>query len=288
VITAGAFGMVRGIYGGRAEYRMSGIATAADWVARILLTFIVLAAFASPRNLAWTLPLGAVPFLIWWWLRGRASRPAHVSVAPERSRPGSYLAGLSFANGSLQLLLGIGPLVVVALGESPSAVSAFFVTAALARAPFLIGIGFVPRVLTPLTRMAEAGDYAHVRGLAWLVVGGTLALAAVAGVAAYLLGPPVVSLLFGHEFTISALATAGAVAAVFVALGALGLNQVVLAEGRPLALVPAWTMGLIAAALTLVLLPMDPLPRVALAMLAGQLVAVVSLAVVVTSSRGRG
>src|SRR5687767_10659342 len=41
VITAGAFGMVRGIYGGRAEYRMSGIATAADWVARILLTLIV-------------------------------------------------------------------------------------------------------------------------------------------------------------------------------------------------------------------------------------------------------
>jgi hypothetical protein len=57
---------------------------------------------------------------------------------------------------------------------------------------------------------------------------------------------------------------------------------VVLAEGRPLALVPAWTVGLIAAALTVALLPMDPLPRVALAMLAGQLAAVVSLAVVVT------
>jgi len=287
VISAGALGMIRGIYGGRADYRMSGIATAADWVARILLTLIVVAAFASPRNLAWTLPLGAVPFLIWWWLRGRASGTPHVTAAPERSRPGSYLAGLSFANGSLQLLLGIGPLVVVALGESPAAVSAFFVTAALTRAPFLIGIGFVPRVLTPLTRMAEAGDYAHVRSLAWLVVGGTIALAAIAGVAAYLIGPPVVSVLYGDQFTISALATAGAAAAVIVALGALGLNQVVLAEGRPLALVPAWTVGLIAAALTVVLLPIDPLPRVALAMLAGQLVAVVALAVAVTSSRGQ-
>ena len=282
VITAGAFGMVRGIYGGRAEYRMSGIATAADWVARILLTLIVVAAFASTRNLAWVLPLGAVPFLTGWWLRGRAASTAHVTAAPERSRPGTYLAGLSFANGSLQLLLGIGPLVVVALGESPSNVSAFFVTAALTRAPFLIGIGFVPRVLTPLTRMAEAGDYAHVRSLAWLVVGGTVALAAVAGVAAYLIGPPVVSVLYGDQFTISALATAGAAAAVIVALGALGLNQVVLAEGRPLALVPAWTMALIAAALTVVLLPLEPLPRVALAMLAGQLVAIVSLAIVVT------
>jgi hypothetical protein len=134
--------------------------------------------------------------------------------------------------------------------------------------------------------MAEAGDYAHVRGLAWLVVGGTVALAAIAGVAAYFIGPPVVSLLYGHEFTVSALATAGAVAAVIVALGALGLNQVVLAEGRPLALVPAWTVGLIAAAATVVLLPLDPLPRVAVAMLIGQLVAIVSLAVVVTSSRG--
>jgi O-antigen/teichoic acid export membrane protein len=289
VITAGAFGMVRGIYGGRAEYKMSGIATAADWLARISLALLVLtvAAFATTRNLAWTLPLGAVPFLVWWWLRGRHARAAHTTAAPDQSRPGSYLAGLSFANGSLQLLLGIGPLVVVALGESPTAVSAFFVTAALARAPFLIGIGFVPRLLTPLTRMAEAGDYAHVRGLAWLVVTGTIALAAVAGIAAFVLGPPIVSLLYGHEFSISALATAAAVAAVIVALGALGLNQVVLAEGRPLALVPAWTAGLIAAALTVVLVPLDPLPRVAMAMLAGQLVAVVALAVVVTSSRGR-
>ena len=288
VLTAGAFGMVRGIYGGRAEYRMSGIATAADWIARIAfaLAVLVVAAFASTRNLAWTLPAGAVPFLIWWRLRGRRAAPAHTTAAPERARPGSYLAGLSFANGTLQLLLGIGPLVVVALGESPAAVSAFFVTAALARAPFLIGIGFVPRVLTPLTRMAEAGDYAHVRGLAWLVVGGTVALAAVAGAAAFVLGPWVVGLLYGHDFTVSPLATAGAVAAVIVALGGLGLNQVVLAEGRPLALVPAWTVGLIAAVLAVVLLPLDPLPRVAMAMLVGQLVAVVGLALVVTSSRG--
>jgi O-antigen/teichoic acid export membrane protein len=283
VVTAGAFGMVRGIYGGRAEYRLSGIATAADWIARIAFTLLVLVAFASTRNLAWTLPAGAVPFLAWWWLRGRKARPPHTTAAPERSRPGSYLAGLSFANGSLQLLLGIGPLVVVALGESPSAVSAFFVTAALARAPFLIGIGFVPRVLTPLTRMAEAGDYAHVRGLAWLVVAGTVALAAIAGVGAFLLGPPIVSLLYGPAFVLTDVATAGAVAAVIVALGALGLNQVVLAEGRPLALVPAWTFGLIAAAAVVVLVPLEPLPRVAMAMLAGQLVAVVSLAVVVTS-----
>src|SRR5688500_7508527 len=93
VITAGAFGMVRGIYGGRAEYRMSGIATAVDWIARIALTALVVVAFASTRNLAWVLPLGAVPFLIWWWLRGRAGSTAHVTAAPEPSRPGTYLAG---------------------------------------------------------------------------------------------------------------------------------------------------------------------------------------------------
>jgi hypothetical protein len=46
-------------------------------------------------------------------------------------------------------------------------------------------------------------------------------------------------------------------------------------------------MGLIAAAVTVVLVPMEPLPRVAVAMLAGQLVAVVALAVVVTSSHKR-
>jgi O-antigen/teichoic acid export membrane protein len=289
VILAGAFGMVRGIYGGRGDYRMSGLATAADWVARIIMVVAVLAIAANTRNLAWTLPLGAAPFLLWWYLRGRRdSGAAHAATPPpESARPGRYLAGVSFANGTLQLLLGVGPLVVVALGEAPTAVSAFFITASLARAPFLIGIGFVPRVLTPLTRMAEAGDYAHVRGLAWVVVAGTVALAAVAGVAAFFLGPPIVSLLYGHEFAVSDVATAGAVAAVIVALGALGLNQVVLAEGRPLALVPAWTAGLVAAAVAVLLVPVDPLPRVALAMLVGQLVAIVALALVVTSARAQ-
>ena len=284
VITAAALSVVRGICGGRGEYRLSGVATASDWLLRIAVVVPVLVFFASTRNLAWTLPIGPIPFVLWWWLRGR--RPHHGPPA-ERAKPGSYLAGVAFANGTLQLLLGVGPLIVVALGESPSAVSAFFVTAALSRAPFLIGVGFVPRVLTPLTRMAEAGDYGHIRGLAWVVVGGTFGLALVAGVAAYLLGPWVVGLLYGPEFTLSATATALAVAAVVVALGALGLNQVVLAEGRPLALVPAWAAGLLAAAVTVVVAPLDPLARVALAMLVGQAVALVALAIVVTSASSR-
>jgi len=52
--------------------------------------------------------------------------------------------------------------------------------------------------------------------------------------------------------------------------------------------VPAWTAGLIAAAAAVVFVPVDPLPRVALAMLVGQLVAAVCLAVVVTSAHARG
>jgi hypothetical protein len=117
-----------------------------------------------------------------------------------------------------------------------------------------------------------------------MVIAGTVALAAIAGTAAFFLGPPIVGLLYGPEFVVSDVATGGAVAAVIVALGALGLNQVVLAEGRPLALVPAWTAGLVAAAVAVVLVPVEPLARVALAMLIGQLVAVVALAVVVTSA----
>jgi O-antigen/teichoic acid export membrane protein len=193
----------------------------------------------------------------------------------------------SFANGSLQVLLAAGPLVLAALGATPAQVSAYFVTASLARAPLLVGVSFVPRILAPLTKRAELGQFDEVRGMAWVVAGATLVLAAIAGVAAYLLGPDVIALIYGRDFAISGVATGAAIAAVVAALGALGLNQVLIAEVRVERLVPSWILGLVAAVVVILVLPVDPVTRMALASLAGQAIVVCALAVSIQSARPR-
>lgn len=289
VITTAALAMVRGIYGGRAEYRVAGIATGSDGLVRFLIALPVLLVLGTTGSLAWILPLGPIPFLVWWWLRGAGGHRAGGTASGGRAVPrvGRFLAGTAFANGTLHLLLGAGPLVVALLGGSASEVSAFFITTSLARAPLLLGIGLVPRLLTPLTRWAEAGDYAHVRGAAWAVVAMDVTLAVGAGALAYLLGPTIIGWLYGGEFAVSALATAAAVAAVVVALGALALNQVLAAENRPHRLVPAWIAGLGVAIVAVILLPVEPLARVACAVLAGQLAAICALALAIVTVDGQ-
>lgn len=278
--------MGRGIAGGRSNYRTVAIATASDPVVRLALAVPVLVILTTTQSLAWTLAIAPLPFVAWWWWRGRHEPVVPTDTPPaEATAPGRFLVATSFANGSLQVLLAAGPLVLAALGATPAQVSAYFVTASLARAPLLVGVSFVPRILAPLTKRAELGQFDEVRGMAWIVAGATLVLAAIAGVAAYLLGPEVIALIYGRDFAISGVATGAAIAAVVAALGALGLNQVLIAEVRVGRLVPSWILGLVTAVVAILVLPTDPVTRMALASLAGQAIVVCALAVAIGSVR---
>lgn len=280
--------MGRGIAGGRSNYRVVAIATASDPVVRLSLAIPAVVVLTTTQSLAWTLAIAPLPFVAWWWWRGRHQPVVPTDTPPvEATAPGRFLAATSFANGSLQVLLAAGPLVLAALGATPAQVSAYFVTASLARAPMMVGVSFVPRILAPLTKRAELGQFDEVRGLAWLVAGGTFALAAIAGVAAYLVGPAVIELIYGEDFAISGLATGATIAAVVAALGALGLNQVLIAEVRVGRLIPSWTLGLVTAVVMIVVLPADAVTRMALASLAGQAIVVCALAVSIQSGGAR-
>lgn len=276
--------MGRGVAGGRSNYRVVAIATASDPIIRLALAIPALVILATTQSLAWTPAIAPLPFVAWWWWRGRHEPVVPTDTPPvEATAPGRFLVATSFANGSLQVLLAAGPLVLAALGATPAQVSAYFVTASLARAPLMVGVSFVPRVLAPLTKRAEMGQFDEVRGMAWVVAGGTLVLAAIAGVAAYLLGPDVIGLIYGQDFAISGLATGAAIAAVVAALGALGLNQVLIAEIRVGRLVPSWLLGLVTAVLVIAFLPAEPVTRMALASLAGQAIVVCALALAITT-----
>ena len=296
VLTLGALTLARGMAGGRGWYRVAGIATGSESMTRFLLAVLAVAVVGTTLSLALTLPCGPVPFIVWWWLRRRDETAVDGGSRPPpptrhwRITIGStaaFLLTTAYANGSLQLLLGVGPLVLIGLGAPPADISAFFATTALARAPLLIAIGVVPRVLNPLTRRAAAGDYAAVRDLSWLVVVGSLLAAGCAGVVGYVLGPPIVGVLYGEDFAISGMATGAAGAAVVVAMGALALNQVLVAENRSRRLVPAWTLGLAVAAIVVIAFPLEPLARVSVAALAGQVAAIIGLAGAITLVRAR-
>ena len=283
-LTMGLLVLGRGIAGGRSNYRIVAVATASDPVIRLGLAIPALLVLATTQSLAWTLAIAPLPFVAWWWWRGRFEPVVPTDTPPaEATAPGRFLVATSFANGSLQVLLAAGPLVLAALGATPAQVSAYFVTASLARAPLLVGVSFVPRILAPLTKRAELGQFDEVRGMAWIVAGVTLVLAAVAGVAAAVLGPTIIGLIYGQDFAITGLATGAAIAAVVAALGALGLNQVLIAEVRVERLVPAWLLGLVAAVVVIALAPADPVTRMALASLTGQVLVVCALAVAIQS-----
>lgn len=287
-LTMGLLVLGRGIAGGRTDYRVVGVATASDPVTRLVLAIPVLVVLGTTQGLAWTLAVAPLPFVAWWWARGRHKHvPPPDSPPAEATAPGRFLVATSFANGSLQILLAAGPVVLAMLGASAVEISAYFVTASLARAPLLVGVSLVPRLLAPLTRKAEMGEFDQVRSAAWLVVGATLAAAAVIGAAAFLLGPAVVGLIYGADFAITGLATGAAVAAVIVSLGALGLNQVLIAEVRVQRLVISWVTGLCAAVVGVLLLPTDPVTKVAVGSLIGQVVVVVALAFSIQSIDSR-
>ena len=296
VVTMGALTMARGVAGGQASYRTAE----SLWPPTPSRGSCSLSAVTDPSgttsSLAVTLALGPLPFLAWWWLRhrSRSGSPVHSANVPStrrwrRSIGGTaiFLIATAYANGSLQLLLGGGPLVVMLLDGTQREVSAFFATTALARAPLLVAIGLVPRVLAPLTRRAAEGQYGVVRQRSWLVVAGTLVAAAIAWIAGSELGPMIVGAAYGDDFALSSVATAAAGAAVIVAIGALALNQVIVAENKPTRLIPAWTLGLLVAALVVIVLPDDPVLRVSLAALAGQTAALFGLALAATIVRGR-
>jgi O-antigen/teichoic acid export membrane protein len=294
VLTLGALTLARGIAGGRGWYRAAGIATGSESMTRFLLAILAVTVVGTTLSLALTLPCGPIPFIVWWWLRHRHKSAANGTSGPSSTTrdwrttigpTAAFLLTTAFANGSLQLLLGVGPLVLIGLGASPTDVSAFFATTALARAPLLIAIGIVPRVLNPLTRRATAGEYAAVRDLSWLVVAASLLVAGCAGVVGYAIGPRIVGVLYGDDFAISGMATGAAAAAVVVAMGALALNQVILAEDRSRRLVPAWTLGLAIAAVVVIALPLEPLARVSVAALTGQVAAIIGLAGAITFVR---
>lgn len=186
------------------------------------------------------------------------------------------------ASAASQLLIAGAPLAVAALGAGPATISIVFVTFTLFRAPVTIVYLVQGRLLNLLVRIELAGEMARIGRIRRSILLGGLAAVAFAGLTGWLLGPSVVTLLYGAPFRpeplVAALAATGVAGAAVSQL----LGQLLVAAGSTSVLARRWAVGLGVATLVLiagaVIGTSSPAVTVAAAFAAGELSAAAAMA----------
>ena len=264
----------RGVLAGSRRFADIGWLMIIETVVRLAAGVIAIQLVVSAESLGWAMVLGgfAVLGMRWWRYDTGDSR--------ERAAPASrFLGGYVGGSVSSQVLLGAAPIAVAALGAGPALVSITFVTFTLFRAPLTLIYALQGRVLPYLVGLAERQDHEALARIAKRVVAGGAALAALGGLVGWLVGPGVVTILFGEEFAPRALVAGLAAAGVMAAAAAQVAGQVLVAEARTSRLALAWLGGLLGGIVALLLLGGDPDVRVAGAFAIGEFVALGLMAV---------
>ncbi len=284
VLSLGQLAICRGILVGRRNFAAYGWLTGLDSTIRLLVGIPVVLLTHSPLAFVWTIPLCSLVALAWIreWPRGARAYATTGSELPANGGHelpiGSFLATTVGGTSAAQLLLAGGPLLLALLGGSESAVTVLFVTQTAFRAAFLMATPAGARSLPPLTRIALRRDYQRLGQIAIWLLGGSIAAAAVAGSAALIVTPPLIAALFGSGVRPSGTVAATMASGTVLAIGNLGLNQILVAAGRTHRITMAWWIAVSAATAWVLLGPGDPLQRVSTGFVLGELVALLALA----------
>ena len=134
------------------------------------------------------------------------------------------------------------------------------------------------RSLPPLTRIALHSDYKRLGRIAVRLLGGSLMAAVALGSAALVLMPPLIAALFGSSVRPSPVIAALTVSGTVLAIGNLGLNQILVAAARTHWITTAWWVALAGALAWVMTAPGDVLHRVSTGFVLGELIALLALA----------
>jgi O-antigen/teichoic acid export membrane protein len=270
----------KGVLAGRRRFAAVGWVLIVETVVRLVAGIVAIQLVASAESLGWAMVLGgfAVVGMRWWRHdTGESRAPA----APASKFLGGYVGGTAAS----QLLLAGAPIAVAALGADPAVVSVIFVTFTLYRAPLTLIFSLQGRILPYLVGVAGSEDNARLGRYARLVVVIGGGLSALGGIVGWLVGPQVVSVLYGDAFAPAAAVAAFAAAGVMAAATAQIASQVLVAEARTSRLASAWFGGLMIGLVALFVIGGAPEFRVALAFLIGEVVALLLMAVFAAGSR---
>lgn len=260
-------GVVRGVLSARERFPATAAVILGENAVRVLLGLLV--ALVAPTAAAF----GAV--LVAGQLVGLACPGA---IMPRRDhqatrgRAALALAG-GIAGGSLlsQVVLTAGPLALALAGGTPAEVTVLFAALALLRAPYILALGIVTQVTGQLTQLVVSRSREALGRVLRGIAIGTLVAAAAGALGATSLGNLALRLLFGEDVELQRglLALVGAGTA--LALGNLGFNLLLTAYDAPRDLLVGWTVGTAGAVLWVASGPGEPLTRVVVAFLVGEL-----------------
>jgi hypothetical protein len=272
VLAAGTavVGLVRGLLAGSGRYGAAASLIGGEAVFRVVGAIIASFVWSNSNGFAVALLLGPLAGLMW--------RPLFTHTGVVATRPSIRLVGSSSVGLLLsQTILHGGPVALALIDSGPVAVTVLFSTLALFRAPYLVALGLTLRSTSVMTTWVESHAHRKLVRVVAAVAGAAAMTAAVGYGVAAVLGPPIVSLVFGPETRPSAEIAGLVAAASIVALAGLWLIIALIAARREATLVWSWVAGVVTSGTTL-LLPIDPpAMRVALAFLIGQSTAVVSM-----------
>lgn len=178
-----------------------------------------------------------------------------------------------------------GPLLLAPQGVDEAAISALFLVITLARIPFVVVLGLLPRVAVHLEGMTGGEHRDEIRALSRrTLIGSTVAAIAVGGAALVLSEPTFgrwwdTNELFGGE----TYAVVGG--ASVLSLGALVLSMAAIATDRRVALAGVWLLPVVVAAVGGTTGWLSSVPRLGWTLLAIEVVLLVALAGIVGAGR---
>jgi O-antigen/teichoic acid export membrane protein len=284
VVCFGLLAFVRGVLGGERNFRLYGWLTGLDGVSRLIVGVAILALGGSPLLFSWSIPLCALVSLLWLSRVPRRSEGpvtddlAHVPVR-------RFMATMVGGTAAAQLLLAGGPLLLGLLGAPDRTVTILFVAQTAGRATLLVALPLWARALPTLTGIALAHGHVRLSQLAERILAGSVAVAAVGAAFAAVAGPPVLAALFGGESRPSTFVAGAVGAGMLLAVGNLGLNQLLVAAVRTSRITISWWAALAVAVGWVALAPGSALDRVVTGFVIGEALAMLDLTVASSPAR---
>lgn len=269
----------RGFLAGRWRFVRYGLAAVVEGIA--LLAIGAVAALTVQSAIAFATAMALAPLAVLVLRPFRTTDPDRRPSEDELAGAGAAFLGFYvIASAASQLIIAGGPIIVGFIGGTAAQVSVYFITFTLFRGPITSSYNLIARVLPDFTRLAADHNRHELAAWSRRFAAGGAVLGVFGFVAAGLLGPSIITVLYGAEFAPERLAAALGGAAVGVGLAALFSGQVLVARGRTELLAVSWLLGLVAAGIVVLLVPVDPITRVAGGFAAGEATALVALTVV--------
>ena len=271
----GAYGLLfvaKGVLAGRRHFRGVGWVLIVESMVRLIAGIALLQLAMSATSLGWAMVAGGLAVLALGWWRHDVGESTH-----EPAPVGRFLTGYVGGTASSQILLGAAPIAVAIVGGDEVAVSVMFATFTLYRAPLTLIFALQGRILPFLVGLTAEEGRARLRVIARSVALYGSILAVLGGIVGFLVGADVVAVLYRPGFAPSAHVAMLAAFGVMAAAAAQVISQVLVAEGRTSRLTQAWVLGLLVAAVALVVLPGSPMERVARAFAAGEFAALATM-----------